>query len=156
MAATPQDRVAVGSAINDTTREVGGALGVAVLGSVLASVYRQGLPTELLDVGQLEVARSSIGAALELARGDPALAALATSARDAFTDGFRVALATAAVVAALAALLTSRLGLPRPRDVGLCDGRRSVASVAPSVAVGGDLGTVAADRHRAPSARLVG
>lgn len=89
MAATPQDRVAVGSAINDTTREVGGALGVAVLGSVLASVYRQGLPTELLDVGQLEVARSSIGAALELARGDPALAALATSARDAFTDGFR-------------------------------------------------------------------
>lgn len=84
-----------------------------MLGSVLASVYRQGLPTELLDVGQLEVARSSIGAALELARDDPALAALATSARDAFTDGFRVALATAAAVATLAALLTSRLGPPR-------------------------------------------
>src|SRR5207237_6208982 len=36
----PLDKAGVGSAVNDTTRELGGALGVAVVGSVLASLYR--------------------------------------------------------------------------------------------------------------------
>ena len=70
MAAVPRDRAGMGSATNDTTRELGGALGVAVLGSLLASQYTAGmsdavagLPAELQDV-----AESSIGGALGLER----------------------------------------------------------------------------------------
>ena len=40
MTSLPMNKAGVGSAVNDTTREVGGALGIAVVGSVLASVYR--------------------------------------------------------------------------------------------------------------------
>ena len=43
MAAVPRDRAGMGSATNDTTRELGGALGVAVLGSLLASQYTSGV-----------------------------------------------------------------------------------------------------------------
>src|SRR6202011_3857107 len=47
MGAVPRGRAGVGSAINDTTRQVGGALGVAVMGSVGASLYRRGAPHAL-------------------------------------------------------------------------------------------------------------
>src|SRR5207248_8322919 len=40
VASLPLNKAGVGSAVNDTTRELGGALGVAVIGSVLASIYR--------------------------------------------------------------------------------------------------------------------
>ena len=40
MGSLPRSKAGVGSAMNDTTRQMGGALGVAVLGSVLATVYR--------------------------------------------------------------------------------------------------------------------
>ena len=43
MAAVPRDRAGMGSATNDTTRELGGALGVAVLGSLVASQYTSGV-----------------------------------------------------------------------------------------------------------------
>ena len=39
MGSLPLGKAGVGSAVNDTTRQVGGALGVAVIGSVLASIY---------------------------------------------------------------------------------------------------------------------
>src|SRR6185437_9291254 len=52
MAALPREKAGVGSAVGNTVRQVGGALGVAVLGSVLAAIYRgqvapsvSGLPT---------------------------------------------------------------------------------------------------------------
>src|SRR5262249_58388877 len=40
MGSLPPEKAGVGSAVNDTTREIGGALGVAVLGSITASSYR--------------------------------------------------------------------------------------------------------------------
>ena len=43
MGSLPPAKAGVGSAMNDTTRQMGGALGVAVFGSVLASVYRPGV-----------------------------------------------------------------------------------------------------------------
>ena len=43
----PLNKAGVGSAVNDTTRELGGALGVAVLGSILASLYRGGIATRI-------------------------------------------------------------------------------------------------------------
>ena len=39
MGSLPKDKAGVGSAVNDTTRQVGGALGVAILGSILSSAY---------------------------------------------------------------------------------------------------------------------
>ena len=43
MSAVPRDRAGIGSAMNDTTRELGGALGVAVLGSLVTSQYTSGV-----------------------------------------------------------------------------------------------------------------
>jgi EmrB/QacA subfamily drug resistance transporter len=44
MSSLPPSRANIGSAVNDTTRELGGALGVAVVGSVMASLYTEGIP----------------------------------------------------------------------------------------------------------------
>ena len=41
MGSLPRDKAGVGSAVNDTTRQMGGALGVAIIGSVVSSVYSE-------------------------------------------------------------------------------------------------------------------
>lgn len=51
MGALPKEKAGVGSAINDTTREVGSALGVAVLGSIFSSAYRSGVTHRLTGMG---------------------------------------------------------------------------------------------------------
>ncbi|GID25354.1 MFS transporter [Paractinoplanes brasiliensis] len=74
MAALPPERVGVGSAVNDTVQQVGTALSVAVLGSVLTATYRAAMPTDAATQ-----ARDSIGDALRIAAttGDAALARVA-------------------------------------------------------------------------------
>jgi EmrB/QacA subfamily drug resistance transporter len=71
MGALPLGRAGVGSAVNDTTRQVGGALGVAVLGSILASVYQSSLNSasimNLLPPSVREIVRDSIGKATFIA-----------------------------------------------------------------------------------------
>ncbi|MEU6484424.1 MFS transporter [Streptomyces sp. NPDC046887] len=104
----------VGSAVNDLSRELGSALGIAVLSSVLASTYRSDLVVTGLPAPLAGTARSSLAAAYAL--GDPALIA---RARDAFVSGMQLALlagAAAAVLAALAVafLLRQRAGQGRP------------------------------------------
>lgn len=91
MGAVPKDNAGVGSAVNDTTRQVGGALGVAVLGSLLATHYSDGMrgPSSALPAEVAAVTRDSVGAALEVAAQltDPAAAlALVNAARLAFID----------------------------------------------------------------------
>ncbi|MFI6870752.1 MFS transporter [Nocardia sp. NPDC050406] len=76
MGAIPPEQAGVGSALNDTIQQTGAALGVAVLGSVLAGTYTDAMPTEAPDA-----ARESIAPAL--LSGDSALIA---AAREAFTD----------------------------------------------------------------------
>jgi EmrB/QacA subfamily drug resistance transporter len=113
MASLPQGKAGVGSAVNDTTRELGGALGVAVLGSLLASRYAASLSDAvggLLPRPALEAAKSSLGGALGVARalGGPAGESLATAARSAFVDAMSGSLSVAAAVVLLAAFLVSR------------------------------------------------
>jgi DHA2 family multidrug resistance protein-like MFS transporter len=109
MSAVPEAKAGVGSAINDTTREVGGSLGIAVLGSVASASYRgtidlQGLP---LPDPVATAARESVGAATVLASQVPGGAEIARRAGEAFTSAFNasslvsmvVVLAAAAVVA---------------------------------------------------------
>lgn len=94
MSAVPLDKAGVGSAVNDTTRELGAALGIAVLGTIIGSAYRSSidLSSTELPAEAREVARESIGGAVNVARDLPAAdgTALLTQAQDAFVDAFRV------------------------------------------------------------------
>ena len=104
MGSLPRAKAGVGSAVNDTTRQVGGALGVAILGSLLASTYGSSLGD-----GVPAAARASVGAALDLAAGlgGEQGSALASAARSAYVDGMSVGV----LVAAGAALLGSVIAL---------------------------------------------
>jgi hypothetical protein len=94
MSAVPLDKAGVGSAVNDTTRELGAALGIAVLGTIIGSAYRSSidLSSTELPAEAREAARESIGGAVNVARDLPAAdgTALLTQAQDAFVDAFRV------------------------------------------------------------------
>ncbi|HUR22885.1 MAG TPA: MFS transporter [Acidimicrobiales bacterium] len=102
MGSLPRAKAGVGSAVNDTTRQVGGALGVAILGSLLASTYRSSLGTSVS-----EAARASVGGALAVARdmGGEQGAALARAAKQAYVDGMSVGVLVAAGVALVGGLV---------------------------------------------------
>jgi EmrB/QacA subfamily drug resistance transporter len=114
MGSLPLAKAGVGSAMNDTTRQVGGALGVAVIGSVLSSTYGtqvgDAVANQPLPSGVAGEVENSLGFALETASrlGGPAGDALANTARSAFVDamhqGFWVA-AGVALVGAIVALV---------------------------------------------------
>jgi EmrB/QacA subfamily drug resistance transporter len=109
MESMPLAKAGVGSAVNDTTREVGGALGVAVLGSLLATVYGSHLAHRIVGAPATVVAgaKHSIGAALRIAAGAPPPFnhVLATAARRSFTDGMHVVFLVSASIVVLTALL---------------------------------------------------
>ncbi len=118
MGAVPAAKAGVGSAINDATRILGATLGVAVIGSVYASVYGSRLDSALL--GQLPpaaaaVAHKSVGGAFETAAQldaghHTALAStLHQAASSAFFDGFSVACVVAAAVALAGAVMAAAL-----------------------------------------------
>jgi hypothetical protein len=104
MGSLPLAKAGVGSAVNDTTRQVGGALGVAVLGSVFTSIYGTQVADQLqgqpVPADVLAVAKQSVGGALQAAAqiGGQAGQALANVARSAFIDGFHAALLAGSVV----------------------------------------------------------
>jgi EmrB/QacA subfamily drug resistance transporter len=112
MASMPLRKAGVGSAVNDTTRELGGALGVAVLGSLLASKFTSALPASVaaLPAPAQEAVRSSVGGALGVAATLPGAAgsALAAGAKAAFIDGMTVTCVAAAIVAVAAAVMVRR------------------------------------------------
>ncbi|HYR61731.1 MAG TPA: MFS transporter [Actinomycetota bacterium] len=116
MSAVPPRRAGAGSAMNDTTRELGAALGVAVLGSLAASRYASGIKGALgaLAPAARSSVQSSLAGAMEVARGLPraAGAALATRADRAFVGGFHLAVVVGAVLAAASAAIVIRY-LPR-------------------------------------------
>jgi hypothetical protein len=91
MGALPPAKASVGPARNDMTRQVGGALGVAVLGSIASSVYRGKLTGSLvgLPADAAHKAKDSLVGALAVAgEKNPELV---NSAQTAFTSGMRVA-----------------------------------------------------------------
>jgi EmrB/QacA subfamily drug resistance transporter len=110
MGSLPVEKAGVGSAVNDTTRELGGTLGVAVLGSVFSSVYGPGLADKLAGLPipgpALEAAKESVGATVAVAaqagQGGPAIV---EAARAAFVDGLRAASLVAAAVVFLGSIL---------------------------------------------------
>jgi len=93
MAAVPVDLAGKASAVNNAGRQLGGTLGIAILGSFAAAVYasgtREGLAGAPLDAATVDALASGIGAALQqvLPALEPAAAALAhTAVTEAFVD----------------------------------------------------------------------
>jgi EmrB/QacA subfamily drug resistance transporter len=158
MGSLPLAKAGVGSAVNDTTRQVGGALGVAVLGSVMSSTYGprvteaiSGLP---VSSEQATAIHDQIGAALRAASeigGEPGRM-LADAASSGFADGMSTAFIIGAAALALGAVIVALFLPARARDhelapagaagdgqrtgtpaVAAGDGHRSVATAAPAV-----------------------
>jgi predicted MFS family arabinose efflux permease len=108
VASLPDAKQGVASAVNDTSREVGSALGIAVLGSVLNETYRDalapsvaGLPAPLAERAQESIAFVQSGVADRLGADGPTLVA---AAQQAFVDGISAALVVGAAVALAAAV----------------------------------------------------
>jgi EmrB/QacA subfamily drug resistance transporter len=121
MGSLPLAKASIGSAMNDTARLVGGAFGVAVLGTTISLVYRTHITaaTAHLPPPAGGPARGSLQAALQVAQrlGGPRGGALETAARLAFTDAVnRAALVGAAV--SLAAALVALILLPARATAG--------------------------------------
>jgi EmrB/QacA subfamily drug resistance transporter len=116
MSAVPPRRAGAGSAMNDATRELGAALGVAVLGSVAASRYTAGLKPALAHLTRADqaAARTSLGTAIQTAAKLPAASAtrLVSAADHAFVSGIHFAVLSGAILAGCAAMLVLRF-LPR-------------------------------------------
>src|SRR5436190_4422238 len=113
MGVVPKAKAGVGSAVNDATRLLGATLGVAVIGSVYASLYNNRLTDKLpaaLTPQDARTAHDSVGRAFALANqtsgnGHPALAdAVHAAASNAFFHGFSVGCLVAAGVSAVAAI----------------------------------------------------
>jgi Na+/melibiose symporter-like transporter len=101
--ALPASQQGVGSALNDLSREVGGALGIAVIGTIATTVYRANLNLTGVPASLADKARGSFAVALHA--GGPVRA----SASSAFTDGIHTGLLYAAGAALVAAITVAVL-----------------------------------------------
>jgi EmrB/QacA subfamily drug resistance transporter len=161
MGSLPRAKAGVGSAVNDTTRQVGGAFGVAVLGSILSSQYTShfidrvpaGVPADVVNH-----AKDSVGSALGVAQALPAelqhlAPGIVDAARSSFVDGFHVAALIAAVLMLGASLMVLRFlparaineepaDMPWAEEAAEADGERELEPHLSSL----DVATSAAER----------
>ncbi len=110
MMSTPSDKAGVGSALNDTTLELGGALGIAFAGSLVATIYHKTIDLSSLGLPAEAVAAAgeSIGGAFGAAAGigGEMGAQIVLAAQEAFTSAFVWTMGIAALVAIISGLLT--------------------------------------------------
>jgi hypothetical protein len=121
MSSVPRDKAGVGSAMNDTTREVGTTLGVAVLGSILSSGYTSNLGSVVagLPAGARQAAQGSLAGALGVAHeiGGTQGAAIVDAAKSAWADGLRMSMLIGAGIVLLAAVISARYLPGKPGGV---------------------------------------
>jgi Na+/melibiose symporter-like transporter len=117
MAAVPRDRAGMGSATNDTTRELGGALGVAVLGSLLTGQFANGVAAAVsqLPADVRSEAEGGLGGLIGLNAQGLVPDSAVEAGRHAFVDGLGLATTVSAVVVIIAAVIVFRF-LPADRD----------------------------------------
>jgi fucose permease len=115
----PESKQGIASAVNDTARELGSALGIAILGSVLNQRYRdgmidavQGLPPAVAERAQSSVAFTQSDRICQLGA---TASQLVTTARHAFVNGISGSLMAAAGIVAATALIVARLAPAPPR-----------------------------------------
>ncbi len=101
--ALPQSQQGVGSALNDLSREVGGALGTAVIGSIVTGVYRSSLILPGAPAPLVDQARASFAIAIH------AGGSTGVQARSAFVNGIHIGLLYASGAALLAAISVATL-----------------------------------------------
>ena len=106
MEAIPQNKAGVGSATNDASREIGGALGIAIGGSVLNQMYQSALVIPESLMGYKDVLLNSFPSAIRIGAENGADGALLiVSAQDAFVEGMVGSCYITAAVAILAAII---------------------------------------------------
>jgi len=123
MGSLPKAKAGVGSAVNDTTRQTGGALGVAIIGSVFAATYHHVIAVPAgLPAAAGPMVHDSIGAALDaITRFDLPAAVAATvhdAASDAFFRGMQVAAWVGTAVVLCAVFVAYRYLPARAADAG--------------------------------------
>jgi DHA2 family multidrug resistance protein-like MFS transporter len=125
LATAPPERAGAASGLSESTTELGGALGIAVLGTIATAVYQRNLSVRAvgaLPTAARETARGSLGGAVSAAHqlGVRAAGKLVGGAQGAFASGVRVAAVVSAVIVLVLSALTF-LNLRRVRHVGDAD-----------------------------------
>jgi MFS transporter, DHA2 family, multidrug resistance protein len=138
MTSVPLAKAGVGSAVNDTTRELGGALGIALLGSIANSAYRSSIDLSSVPLpdGARAGAQESVGAARAIAASVPGGEQLVARASSAFTEAF-----TFTNKVAVGILLAAAAGV-------LVFSRRGATSAAEPETEGAELAVVGVDAAR--------
>jgi EmrB/QacA subfamily drug resistance transporter len=122
MGSLSPDKAGVGSAVNDTTRELGGTLGVAIVGSVFASVYSGHLGSAValaaLPVDVRSAMQHSLAVAHQVIEQSPAgrIAGVRDAVNHAFLDGLQVGSLVCAAIALSAAIVVTVLLPARARQ----------------------------------------
>ncbi len=131
MGAFPEKQLGVGGAVNDTSLELGGSLGIAILGSILASSYTSGIASAVegrLPAQAAGTAEESVGGALAVAQRVGATAgprqaqALVTAADHAFTHAVAQTSLVGAVILGAGTVLVALLLPRRTRHAGPAEG----------------------------------
>lgn len=124
LASVPRERAGAAAAVSETAYELGMALGIATLGSIVTAVYRGMTVPQGVSAAAAAHARDSLAAAGEVAGDLPAAqaAALLESARESFTSGLAIAAAVGAALmltSALTVWILLRRHLPGDTEVGV-------------------------------------
>ena len=114
MGAAPPEKAGAAAAISETSSELGGALGIAILGSIGTAVYRRSMANAIprgLSADGVNAARGTLGGALGVAEGLPSTIAFALrdAARGAFTRAMEAGVITCAIVALITAVIVIAL-----------------------------------------------
>ncbi len=114
LSAAPPERAGAASALSETSSEFGGALGIAVMGSIVTAIYRGEVAASLpagVPAAAAEIARGTIGGAVSVAGELPGAlgAEVLGAAREAFAQAFGATAAISAVIAIGVAILAAAL-----------------------------------------------
>ncbi|MEU1255607.1 DHA2 family efflux MFS transporter permease subunit [Streptomyces chartreusis] len=122
LSALPRDRAGSGSGLLMTLRQVGGAIGIALLGSLLAGAFRDRLDVTGLPAGAADTAGESVVAA-HLVAERAGSAELAASANSAYVHGMGIVLLVCGIAALVSALLAAAFlpGTPDAEEPGAPD-----------------------------------
>lgn len=113
MSVLPPEQAGAGSAVNDTVQELGGSLGIAIIGSVIASSFRHGLNASGMPHLLVTLGSPSIAAADAVARhAGPLAGQFLNVAHDSFTSAMTTGFTVGGIIAVVAALVAG-IALPR-------------------------------------------
>jgi EmrB/QacA subfamily drug resistance transporter len=125
MGSLSADKAGVGSAVNDTTRELGGTLGVAIVGSVFASVYTGRLSANAAVAGLPEQVRATMERSMAAAQAvigqlpKPLVADVRAAVNAAFLDGMQIGSLVCAGIALAAAIVVAWMLPARARQTAM-------------------------------------